>query len=80
VSLIQCLWIRIGFITDPDPDPVPGSQTNKDPCGSGSCSQTLKAKKLNFHMKNTLKVSKRCIVHSNLTVEIRKRLRELVKI
>ncbi len=33
------MWIRIGFIADPDPDlylnvdPDPGSQTNTDPCG-----------------------------------------------
>ncbi len=43
-TLKAVLWIRIGFSADPDPffylnvdlDPDPGSQTNWDPCGSGS--------------------------------------------
>jgi hypothetical protein len=57
------LWIRIGFNADPDPafhlganpnpDLFPGSQTNPDP----DPGQTLlKVKKLNFYMKNILKV------------------------
>ncbi len=46
VEILQkpVLWIRIGFNADPDPvfylnvdpDPDQGSQTNADPCGSGS--------------------------------------------
>jgi hypothetical protein len=49
------LWVRIGFDADPDPacylnadpDPVPGSQTNVDLCGSGSGSDfKLRHKKL----------------------------------
>ena len=54
------LLIRIGFNADPDPeqafyvnaDQDPGSQTNAGP----DPSQTLKSKKLNFFLKNMLKV------------------------
>ncbi len=48
ISKHKSLWIRIGFVPDPDPDPAfylnadpdpdPGSQTNADPSGSGSWS------------------------------------------
>ncbi len=38
----------------PDQDPVPGSQTNADPCGSRSC-QILKSQKVEFlHEKYAL--------------------------
>jgi hypothetical protein len=62
------LWIRIAFNADPDPafylnadpdtDPDPGSQTNEDPGGSGS-GQTFKSQKVEFYMKNILKVGNR---------------------
>ncbi len=42
------LWIRISFQC---PDPDPGSQTDADPCGSGSWSD-FKIRQLNFNMKN----------------------------
>ncbi len=44
------LWIRIGFNEDPDL----GSQTIADP--DLDPGQTLRHKKLNFYMKNILKV------------------------
>ncbi len=54
------LWIRIGFTADPtpafylnaDPDPDTKEQTNADP----DPGQTSKSQKLNFYMKNILKV------------------------
>jgi hypothetical protein len=72
------LWIRIGFNTDPDPDPVlylnvdtdtdPGSQTNADPDGSRRI-RTFESKKLNFYLKNILKVGKRS---KNITTKVQK--------
>ncbi len=57
------LWIRTGFNRDADPafylnvdpEPNPGSQTNEDPCGSGSWSD-LKDKKVEFYVKNMVPI------------------------
>jgi hypothetical protein len=58
------LWICISFNAHPkqafyrNVDPDPGRQTNADQWGSGSWSD-FKVKKVNFYMKNILKVGDR---------------------
>jgi hypothetical protein len=50
--LIPVLWIRIGFIADPDP----GSRTNADRSGFFILVRLCLHKKLNFYIKNILSV------------------------
>jgi hypothetical protein len=65
-SVGSVLWIRISFNANPDPacylnadpNPDPGSQTNADP-DPGQIFKFKVTKKLNFHMKNILKVCNR---------------------
>ncbi len=57
------LWIRIGFNANPnttylDADPDPGNKPMRNHAVSDP-GQTLKSKKLNFYMKNILKVGSR---------------------
>jgi hypothetical protein len=54
-QIYAVLWILIGFNADPDSDP--GSQTNTDP--DLDPGQTLESQKVNFCMKNILKVRNR---------------------
>ncbi len=54
-------FILLSSVVDPHrfqcPDPDPGSQTDADPCDSGSWSD-FKSKQLNFNIKNIRNMSK----------------------